>query len=591
MVARLLWTDADKRIRMTTSTAPFNRKRLSRDLVVVGLLPLFFLLPFATKAVHIDDPVYLWLSQHILESPVDFYGFEANWWGVDEPAYELHHNPPGIGYFLALVALVAGWSEVGFHVAMALCASLFSAGTYFLARTLTQRPLLAACATICTPMFVVSGTNLMTDIPMATTYVWAATCWIYGIKQNRKTLLFAAACCMALSPMFKYPGLNVAPLLFAFTWMKTGRLGWWTLYFLIPAVVLAGYQMITLALYDMNHIAFALGTIAQFDDVYTAPIQHSLFTGMLFAGGSMISILCCSPWLWNPRTSLISVALGIAVAAVVIMGLLDANRVAPEEVLKAPRLTPFLIVQGVFLLAGGIQIASLAIRDLAVRRDAEAFLLFLWLAGTFVFATALNWSVNVRVLLPMLPPAAILLARRLDEREDAGYHPRRVACAFSLAVSAAISLYVGWADYSLAKAGKTAASYYAKHAADQGATVYFQGHWGFQYYMEEHGMTYFDEEISPKKGDLIVLPQLFLMEFLANSEGFQIRGDLGLSIPLDCWASTLNRHRGAGFYSHNFGPMPYTFGAPPAEAYTVMEFVSDQNEAASGRATLSLADR
>lgn len=561
-----------------TSTLQISRKKLSRDLVFAGLLPLFLLLPFAGKAVHIDDPVYLWVAQKILETPLDFYGFEANWWGFDEPVYELPLNPPGIGYFLAFVALVVGWDEVGFHIAMALCASLFSIGTYVLARCLTRRPLLVTCAANFTPMFVVTGTNLMTDIPMATTYIWAVTFWIYGIKQNRKALLVAAACCMALSLLFKYPGLNVAPLLFAYTWMKTRRIGWWSLYFLIPIVVLLTYQMITIALYDTNLIALAVGTIVEFDKAKSSPIQFALFTGALFVGGSIVSVACYGPWLWSPRTALIGVSLGIGSTFVLFIALLNARRLAPEELSQIHWVTAFLIGQGVFFFIGAIQIACLAVRDLAVRRDAEALLLFLWLAGTFVFATVLNWSVTVRILLPMLPPAAILLGRRLDELEDLGYLPHRVARALPLVASAAISLYVGWADYCLAKTGKTAANYYAALTADDDATIYFQGHWGFQYYMQEHGMTYFDEEVSPKKGDLIVLPRLYADMFSTGSGRFRTRDDLALSLPLDCRAATLSRARGAGYYSHNFGPLPYSFGAPPAETYTVMEFISDRKQ-------------
>lgn len=550
-----------------TSTPQISRNQLRRDLVLAGLLPLILLMPFAGKAFHIDDPVYLWVAQKIHETPLDFYGFEANWYNFDEPVYKLNYNPPGTGYFLALIALVAGWGEVGFHVGMALCASLFSIGTYVLSRCLTRRPLLATCVANCTPMLVVTGTNLMTDLPMATAYVWAVAFWIYGIRQNRKALLFAAACCMALSPMFKYPGLNVAPLLFAFTWMKTRRIGWWSLYFLIPIVVLLTYQMITNALYNTNLVANAIGTVFEFSRGDTSPIQVGVFNGTLFIGGAIVSVLCYGPWLWSPRTVLI----GFSLALVFTFGL-------SVTLLEARGITPFLIGQGVFFFVGGIQIASLAVRDLAVRRDAEALLLFLWVAGTFVFTTMINWSVTVRILLPLLAPVAILLARRLDELEDAGYRPRRVAYALPLVASAAISLYVGWADYCLAKAGKTAANYYAKYAADHDATVYFQGHWGFQYYMQEHGMTYFDEEISPKKGDLIVLPRLYAKMFSADADRFQMREDLALSIPLDPRAATLNKRRGAGFYSHNFGPLPYSFGAPAAETYTVVEFISERNQ-------------
>ena len=58
---------------------------------------------------------------------------------------------------------------------------------------------------------------------------------------------------------------------------------------------------------------------------------------------------------------------------------------------------------------GGVGVLAVAFGDIHARRDADAWLLGLLVAGTFFFAAFLNWTVNGRTILPMAPAVAILL--------------------------------------------------------------------------------------------------------------------------------------------------------------------------------------
>ena len=72
-------------------------------------------------------------------------------------------NPPFSCYFIALIALLFGCSENAMHCAFLLWAAAFAAGTYLLAARLCSRPFLAVCASLVTPVFLVSSTNVMCD--------------------------------------------------------------------------------------------------------------------------------------------------------------------------------------------------------------------------------------------------------------------------------------------------------------------------------------------------------------------------------------------------------------------------------------------
>jgi 4-amino-4-deoxy-L-arabinose transferase-like glycosyltransferase len=117
----------------------------------VAVMTLLFLAPFAGKAMHIDDPMYLWAARQIQEEPFDFYGFDVNWYGTETPMVEATKNPPVVSYYLALSAALLGWSEWALHLAMLIPAMLAMVAIVFLARFLGAPPLGAALTALVMP--------------------------------------------------------------------------------------------------------------------------------------------------------------------------------------------------------------------------------------------------------------------------------------------------------------------------------------------------------------------------------------------------------------------------------------------------------
>jgi hypothetical protein len=183
--------------------------------------------------------------------------------------------------------------------------------------------------------------------------------------------------------------------------------------------------------------------------------------------------------------------------------------------------------------------------------------------GTFVFASLLNWSVNARSVLPMIPAVAILLARRLERAA-------RWKLALPLALAGMISLWVTGADARSANSARTAAQFVRDRMSGTAARVSFEGHWGFQYYMEAFGFSpmYFGGSRFAN-GDLLVIPhnntnvvrEPKLPEWASSQET--------LTFPISTGVATMNSALGAGFYSDVWGPLPFAFGTTPAEEYTV----------------------
>src|SRR5262249_49278527 len=129
----------------------------------------------------------------------------------------------------------------------------------------------------------------------------------------------------------------------------------------------------------------------------------ALLTGLSFTGGCMLAGLLMVPlmfrWRWIVGAMVFAIPSAVAIA---------------WPGLDPPSDRTWLTVNLVPFIAGGIIVIGVVVADLWHHRDAESMLLSLWVLGTFVFTAFLNWTVNARSVLPLIPAAAILICRRIS---------------------------------------------------------------------------------------------------------------------------------------------------------------------------------
>ena len=94
-------------------------------------------------------------------------------------------NPPLASYYAALVIVLGGSSEVVLHTAFLVFPLLVVLGILALARQLEVDGPTAALAAALTPGFLVSSTNVMSDIMMLAFWVWAIDQWMRGVRETR----------------------------------------------------------------------------------------------------------------------------------------------------------------------------------------------------------------------------------------------------------------------------------------------------------------------------------------------------------------------------------------------------------------------
>jgi hypothetical protein len=235
---------------------------------------------------------------------------------------------------------------------------------------------------------------------------------------------------------------------------------------------------------------------------------------------------------------------------------------------------PFAVQYYLFALAG-ISILVLAAFDLWSRKDADSLLLFLWIMGTFIFAGFLNWTVSARTVLPMSPAIGILVLRRAEQRKVLNGPILAKYAPLLFMPSLVVALSVTWADYKLADTSRSMAVEIHQRYKNYPGTIWFQGHWGFQYYMEAAGGKAVDAEKSTiAPGDIMIIPGYNTNLDPLPADAFHLV-HLYKVTPVS-WLSTMNKFTGAGFYSSKWGPLPFALGAVPEEEYSVLLAVGNK---------------
>jgi 4-amino-4-deoxy-L-arabinose transferase-like glycosyltransferase len=564
---------------------------------------------FVNKAFHIDDPLFLWAAQHIQQHPADFFGFDVHWYSTQMKMSEVTQNPPGACYYLTVAAALFGWSEVALHLAFVLPAVALVWGTYRLAEMFGSRPLIAALATLFTPVFLVGSTSVMCDTMMTALWVWTLFTWELGLRRQSAALLWLAGLMIVLCALTKYFGMSLIPLLLAYS--LVGRHPWqrWLGPLLLAVLALVGYQLLTRHMYGQGLLTNAASYATKDRSFQPAEVFNHLLITLSFVGGCAGSYLFYLPWLWSRR-----VLVGMALLVGLFTALsFDYSRKHLEGALLHH--LAIAVQMGVFSVLG-LVVLLLALRDHMKNRDARSLLLLLWVSGTFVFAGFVNWAVNGRSILPLIPAAGILVMRRIDRNlsptrmtvpNDSTLTPQRSEGYFSpqitlspeqppsfatgpqksnaasrdslgrlgpaLIPAAALTLLVTWADYSHADSARQAAALIAEEFGERPGTHWFQGHWGFQYYFEQQGGRAWDWHRSRMQvGDLMVVPEY---NYFVRTKVPPDSVDLlkTIEVPTCRWLATMHPPVGAGFYADQFGPLPFAFGPVQPESYAIYEIL------------------
>ncbi len=431
--------------------------------IVLGLV-LLLRLPFLNQAVQGDDVKYIALAQHAQIEPLHPkntpYVFEGK--VVDMRG---HPHPPLNAWVLGgLLAALGDVREIPFHAVYIVFSAIAALAMWSLAQRFSPQPLWATLLFVATPVFVVNGNSLESDLPFLAFWVAAAALFVHAADKRSAGWLAAACVAMSLAVMAAFQAVVLAPVLAVYLWLhqRRWRAGWLALVTApalliawqawerastgaLPAAVLTGYFQT----YDLQSLTNKLRNAG----ALTGHAAWLVFPGLVLMAWRR----------WWP----------VAAATAVAGFLIDSNPL-------------WWVSFGI----GALLIVSCA----AGRPDFSRA----WALIFFAAALVLFFAGSARYLLPMAAPVALIVTDRLRDR------PRWLAAGFAVQLALGLALavvnYHHWDGYrQVARA----------MAAEAGRSrMWTNGEWGLRFYMESEGGLPLQDGQPVQPGEIVVASEL-----------------------------------------------------------------------------------
>lgn len=429
---------------------------------------LLGILPFLNQAFTIDDPNFLALAAHAWPHPLRLYAFFINWNGPLQYAFNILANPPLVPWYLAVAGAVAGGREWVYHLLFLPFTLLAVAGLYRVGKRFSEQPDWTVFLSVTTPVFLVPAHTLMPDIPLLAFFCIGTAIAIEGMDSAQATRATWGGLLAGLAALCRYSGMCVVPLLALYAFLNRSSQRTTVAVLVASVLPIASWSAASWWVYGKVHwlalTGFETGLLTP-ASLLIKVIYEIAAMGLTVGVGAIIAFLLSRSF---TRADVVAFVAGSALALDVSIwfGMKTSASV--------------LLVVG---FGGAAWLVWSAVRTLIQlprwpekgSRACDDFFLACWVAGILVFHLSLMFA-SVRYLIAALPPAVLLLQRRI---------PRltlRAGAAATL-IAFSVSLFVSVADVKLAN---TYRSYVAQLPPPK-AKRWFTGHWGWQYYLEKSG--------------------------------------------------------------------------------------------------------
>jgi hypothetical protein len=480
----------------------------------IGPLPCYFVLALgftlldAVKPLHMDDTAYYYYAAQIARHPLDPYGFQIFWYDRLQPATTVL-APPVLPYWWAAGIRLFGehpflWKLWLLPFSLLLVTALGRLFRRFAPGL--DRPLLLL--TVFSPTLLPSF-NLMLDVPALALGLFALTLFLTACDLARMDLAVGAGLLAGAAMQTKYTGLLV-PVALLLAALVYGRIRLGLVAAGTAALVFVGWECFVALRYGQSHFRFHILHPAQ------RPAQGlRLAAGLLTIPGAAAPVLILLGLLglrWPGRWVTAAGCVGATVYLLLAFGPAAFAGVAWRGWDAAGTLS---LAAGFFALSGCVLFGILlgivrrflrrgAARGLSrARRD--AVFLTSWLLLEIVGYFVLTPFPAVRRLLGPVVVVSLLLGR-MAAYTGRSHAARRGVWGVAVA-GVLLGLLYFFVDLREARAQEEAAERAADQLREAGGTVWFVGHWGFQYYAERAGMRPVVPELSElQPGDWLVGP-------------------------------------------------------------------------------------
>lgn len=524
---------------------------------VVAALPAIalaalVLAPFLRSAFTIDDPLFLYQARHLLQDPFHPTAFDVTWSTAPQRMSAIMASGPGMAYLL-VPCVVFGGAEWIAHTLQLAMLSLALVATASLALRLGDdrgRARWAALLLAASPAALAMAGTAMPDVAamalgalgIERASAWAGTCRVQDAVLCASALAAAAlfrSHLIVLAPVALLAG--VGRVVDRETWRRHARAlaAPLTLTPLLFALVLAVTR-------DPQASAVAVAGAAR-TYVFGPALPRNAVS--YFVHWALVLPLGV-PWLLlHPRRVLGGPVFYVATAAAWLY-----IRSTPEV--------------GPVAAAPAAGCGAAALWDLTARairgKDSTRLTLAAWIATPLAVLPYLH--LPSKYLLSAAPAAALAVA---GEAYAVPERRRRVALVTTLALGVVAGTLVLRANEAFAGLGRRAAEMLVAPSVAEGKTVWFNGHWGFQWYAERAGARPLTSgPPHPQWGDRVVSSLHAEDELMGAMPHRRAIRWIGIA---ESGGRTMSRPSGAGFFSNGWGYLPWAWGSDPLDRYDLWQ--------------------
>lgn len=469
-----------------------NSMRERHSLLLVIVVWIFLQFPFWRVAFRIDEPFYLAIAEQISVHPLDPYRFRLNWLGTSREVSEIFANPPLVPFWLAFWQLLFPRNEVSLHIAMLPFSVLALHSFALLARHLKVDPLLSLALLCCSPAFFLGSQVVMLDVPMLCFFLVAISYAAVYEQQGNRLAFTVALLAALLTPLAKYNGMLLLPLLL---WLLTisKRKAGMALIAVAPIFSVVFWNALTWMQYGKPN----LWVMADLQKNLQAP-HHFFLHGLGILASVGLGVLPVSLPLFIAQIIRLRMALILSALIVVPFAYVFSRAYVQDRFGSA-----FLMALGTIVC---VQLVLVAFRQ--VWKDCRSRVEpSLWLALWILLGLAAQAgfsAASTRYALFLAPPAILIV---LAEVKRFGKLPSRALVAGSISINLVFVLTIAVGDAMVANGYRDFLTRTFTPTLQRGGKFYFAGHWGFQYYAEQLGGEALDSSNPQtlRKGDLAAI--------------------------------------------------------------------------------------
>jgi hypothetical protein len=514
-------------------------------IAVLLLLTFCSVVPFAARAVYLDEHIYLHVAETALNKDL-LFPQDTPWIGFGIPMVNLaaHTHPPVGEYYLATMLKILGrFQEAPFRLLWMIFPIMAVLGFYRLAQHFTTSPLLVSCLFAASPAFFVMSPTLMMDIPMLAFFL-AGLGFYLDCIQGKSSGLWMCSIFFILAAGTGYSILIPMGCLFA--WATVQRRPWTELFAiaLSPVVVVAWFLLMRR---HFGSIPLS-GTVGQLSN--ESEIASNLLPTFSFLGG--VSLFPGTFLAFTQVSKKQLIVFGSLIAALV-LSLFHKWNFLPYWFWYV-----VLAACGIALLA--VFVTKSARPDPARRPIARSFLIA-WVPATLLFFLIVAHMVNARYLLLSLPPMFLVMFDRI-RRSSA-------IAAFSATMILSVLLAIG--DYRYVNSYRDWVEQTIGPLQAQGFRVWSASESGLRFYLSRKGIQTLDmHDLRPRGGDLIVRQASFRYALSDQLEPLLISISKKDVKDRYCLRTFVNS-AGAGFHDSHFGIVPFSFSREPLDQIEIEE--------------------